>query len=301
MDDIPECIKLALPGRVSGDILNAAKKLDRVEEIRLHSGRRATLTSFGKNVATPAVLNRSEMDSVLMRLCEGSVYAYRDTISEGYISLRGGIRVGVCGRAALSGGKICGVYDIDTLVIRIPHPSPPLGKEIIELMNESGFTNGVLIYSPPGVGKTTLLRSLAVMLSSGKEARRVSVIDTRGELAYSLSAPTLCVDLLSGYPKHVGLLLASRTLGPEVMICDEIGSRAEAEAICEAHNCGVPLIATAHASSVRELLGRAGMGLLHRAGTFGAYVGIKRSGKFSFVYDICKREDADIAYLESRG
>ena len=168
-------------------------------------------------------------------------------------------------------------------------------------MNESGFTNGVLIYSPPGVGKTTLLRSLAVMLSSGKEARRVSVIDTRGELAYSLSAPTLCVDLLSGYPKHVGLLLASRTLGPEVMICDEIGSRAEAEAICEAHNCGVPLIATAHASSVRELLGRAGMGLLHRAGTFGAYVGIKRSGKFSFVYDICKREDADIAYLESRG
>jgi stage III sporulation protein AA len=145
------------------------------------------------------------------------------------------------------------------------------------------------------------LRSLAVLLSSGKDAKRVSVIDTRGELAYSLDSPTLCIDLLSGYPKHVGLTLASRTLGPEVMICDEIGSRAEAEAICEAHNCGVPLIATAHASSVRELLGRAGMGMLHRAGTFGAYVGIRRSGNFSFFYDICKREDADIAYLGPRG
>lgn len=301
MSNIPECIKLSMPPRVCGDIINAAKKLDRVEEIRLHCGRRATLTSLGKNIATPVVLSREEMDRILMRLCEGSVYAYRDTIAEGYISLRGGIRVGVCGRAALSGGKICGVYDIDTLVIRIPHQAPPLGKEIVDLMNESGFTSGVLIYSPPGVGKTTLLRSLAVMLASGKDARRVSVIDTRGELAYSLDSPTLCIDLLSGYPKHVGLTLASRTLGTEVMICDEIGSRAEAEAICEAHNCGVPLIATAHASSVRELLGRAGMGMLHRAGTFGAYVGISRSGNFSFTYDICKREDADIAYLESRG
>ena len=301
MNEIPESVKIALPSRVRLEIINAAKKLDRVEEIRLHCGRRTTLTSLGKNIATPAVLTRSEMDAVLMHLCEGSVYAYRDTIAEGYISLRGGIRVGVCGRAALSGGKICGVYDIDTLVIRIPHPSPPLGKEIIKLMNDCGFTSGVLIYSPPGVGKTTLLRSLAIMLSSGKDAKRVSVIDTRGELAYSLDSPTLCVDLLSGYPKHVGLTLASRTLGPEVMICDEIGSRAEAEAICEAHNCGVPLIATAHASSVRELLGRSGMGLLHRAGAFGAYVGISRSGRFSFTYDICKREDADIAYLGSRG
>ncbi len=301
MNEIPESVKIALPSRVRLEIINAAKKLDRVEEIRLHCGRRATLTSLGKNIATPAVLTRSEMDAVLMHLCEGSVYAYRDTIAEGYISLRGGIRVGVCGRAALSGGKICGVYDIDTLVIRIPHPSPPLGKEIIKLMNDCGFTSGVLIYSPPGVGKTTLLRSLAIMLSSGKDAKRVSVIDTRGELAYSLDSPTLCVDLLSGYPKHVGLTLASRTLGPEVMICDEIGSRAEAEAICEAHNCGVPLIATAHASSVRELLGRSGMGVLHRAGAFGAYVGISRSGRFSFTYDICKREDADIAYLGSRG
>ena len=301
MSDIPESIKLSLPPRIRADIINAAKKLERVEEIRLHCGRRVTLTSLGRNYATPSVLTRSEMDSVLLHLCDGSVYAYRDTIAEGYISLRGGIRVGVCGRAAMSGGKICGVYDIDTLVIRIPHPAPPLGKEIVELMSESGFTRGVLIYSPPGVGKTTLLRSLAVMLSSGKDARRVSVIDTRGELAYSLDSPTLCIDLLSGYPKHLGLALASRTLGTEVMICDEIGGKADADAICEAHNCGVPLIATAHASSVRELLGRTGMGLLHRAGTFGAYVGISRTRNFSFTYDICKREDADVAYLESRG
>ena len=148
-----------------------------------------------------------------------------------------------------------------------------------------------------GCGKTTLLRSLAKILASGEPAVRVSVIDTRGELGYSLGEHDLCVDILSGYPKHTGISIAARTLSPQVIICDEIGSRAEAEAICEAQGCGVPLIATAHASSVRELLGRSGMGILHRSGCFLNYVGISRSGEFGLSYDVCKRGDADIAYL----
>lgn len=297
MSNIPEFIRFSLPERVREDIEKVASKYKMVEEIRLHCGRRVTLTSSGRNISTSAVLTRQEIDRTLTRLCEGSVYAFRDTIAEGYIGLRGGVRVGVCGRAALSGGKICGVYDIDTLVIRIPHPSPPLGGEIADFIRKNGFTSGVLIYSPPGVGKTTLLRSLAKMMSTGENAVRVSVIDTRGELGYSLGDSSLCLDILSGYPKHIGISIAARTLSPQVIICDEIGSRAEADAICEAQGCGVPLIATAHASSVCELLARSGMNLLHKTGCFGAYVGISRSGNFGFSYDICKMEDANIASL----
>ncbi len=297
MERIPENVLFSIPERVRYEIEEQAKKVQRVEEIRLHTGRRATLTSSGKNIPTSAVFTRNEIDRTLTRLCEGSVYAYRDTIAEGYISLRGGVRVGVCGRAAMSGGKIVGVYDIDTLAIRIPHRSPVLGHEIVKLIGEMNYTRGVLIYSPPGVGKTTLLRSLAVLLSSGSDARRVSVVDTRGELGFSLDQPGLCLDLLSGYPKHIGISLAARTLCSQVIICDEIGNRAEADAIREAHNCGIPLIATSHGASVRELLGRSGIAELHRSGAFGAYVGIKRRGDFGFEYDIGKWEDAQDACL----
>lgn len=293
MTDIPSIVMSALPERVRGEVETVAGGLARVEEIRLHRGRRVTVTSSCRNIPTPAIMTGAEIDRTMTRLCEGSVYAFRDTIAEGYISLRGGIRVGVCGRAAISGGKICGIYDVDSLIIRIPHPAPKVGKEICDLIREMKYVSGVLIYSPPGVGKTTLLRALAAELASGRDARRVSVVDTRGELSYSLDNPAFCVDILTGYPKHIGISIAARTLGTQLIICDEIGTRAEADAICEAHNCGVPLIATAHAGNVRELLGKAGITVLHKSGCFGAYVGLSRKGEFGFSYDICKREDVN--------
>lgn len=300
--------------RVREDILRVAENYGMIEELRLHSGRRATLTCGDRNILTPAVLTRSEMDGVLMRLCENSVYAYRETIAQGYITLRDGIRVGVCGRASLNSGKIVGVYDISTLAVRIPHTVPDIGDEICELLKNMNNTKGILIYSPPGVGKTTLLRAVAKKLASGDNALRVAVIDTRGELGVFLDNPSLCVDLLSGYPKETGIAIAAGTLGAQVIICDEIGSRAEADAIRSAHNCGVPLIATAHAANVRELLGRSGIGILHKSGSFGAYVGIRRKEHISaprsgvivmseidYDYDVCKREDADDDYLIGGG
>lgn len=297
---IPPVVLEALPVRVRADLIRSAAAVGRIEELRLHAGRRATVTAGGRNIPLPVVLTRAEADAALFALCERSVYAFRETLAQGYVTLRGGIRVGVCGRASVCGSGVTGIYDVSTLAVRIPHPFPDVGGEVCALLGRLGMTGGILIWSPPGVGKTTLLRAVARRLASGAEPLRVAVVDTRGELGFSLDDPSLCLDLLSGYPKSEGIAIAARTLNAQVIVCDEIGGRAEAEAITEAHNCGVPLIASAHASSVAELLGRSGMGLLHRSGSFGAYVGIKRRpGVPDYVYSVCLREDADVSFLVS--
>jgi stage III sporulation protein SpoIIIAA len=100
----------------------------------------------------------------------------------------------------------------------------------------------------------------------------------------------LCIDVLSGYPRGLGIEIATRALSAEVIVCDEIGDYVEAMALVSSHNCGVPLIASAHAGSVEELLRRTGIMLLHEADIFGAYVGIKRDGSGGFLYDVHYRD-----------
>jgi stage III sporulation protein AA len=120
-------------------------------------------------------------------------------------------------------------------------------------------------------------------------------VDTRGELNVELDDSSLYLDVMSGYPRDVGIEIAVRTLGAQVIICDEIGSMADAHATLGAANCGVPLIASAHASSVDELLERPAIALLHRSHVFGKYVGISRRITGGFDYDITDWHDIPIS------
>lgn len=284
---LPAFIPPLLPYRLTDAVRFAVRDrgLGIIEEIRLRRGRCASLTVGGKNIPLDVVLTGREMDDLLNSLCDGSLYAFSDTISRGYITLDGGVRAGVCGRAAYEGGRIIGISEVSSIVIRIPNKSPPVGEEICRLVRSMGLTRGVLIYSPPGVGKTTVLRGVAAALSSGVDPLRVAVVDTRGELAAGLESKLCAADILSGYPRREGIEIAARTLSAQVIICDEIGGTAEADAIMNVHNCGVPLIASAHAADLTELMKKPGIAMLHRSRCFGAYAGLTRAPGRAFTYN----------------
>ena len=282
-----------LPPRLT-DELCRLRGGDRVEEIRCRLLRNTYVTCGGRTIPLDHITTASEMEKMLDRVCGGSLYAHRQTLIRGYVTLDSGVRVGVCGRAVTDGDDIVGIYDVSSLNFRVPSLLLSVGAEVERLVRQGA--GGVLIYSPAGEGKTTLLRSLIARLSSGADPLRVCVVDTRGELSSLLSGHCGSADMLIGYPKHRGIEIATRTMNAQLIVCDEIGGTDEARAILEMQNCGIPLLATAHGARLSDMLRREGIGALHAAGVFENYVGITRRRGGEFYYRISDREAADVCF-----
>ncbi len=305
-ETIPSPLMKFFPYRLREELASIGTKLRSgitVEEVRLRCDKRVSLTTSQGNVMLDTVISRLEMDSIMQELCDGSLYAHSEAICQGYLTLPSGVRVGICGRAAVENGKVIGVYSVSGLNFRIPSRYERVGLSVYELFTSLRSEGGVLVYSPPGVGKTTLLRNVACRLASGAQPMRVAVIDTRGEISPFLDSRDLCIDVLSGYPKPEGIAIAARTLNAQVIICDEIGDAVEAKAIISAQNNGVPFIATAHAGSVASLLRRSQIRSLHDSRVFERYVGIsRRAVGEDYRYDIYTWEEANdtLAHSGSR-
>ena len=184
---IPEHVMSILPYRIADAIREAsgARNDEICEEIRLRRGRMSTLTlSGGVNmpIGISCPLSQGEIDLTVDRLSGGSLYAHGDTIRQGYISLRGGIRAGVCGRAAYDGGKMIGVNDISGICIRLPHTVSVNSEPVCNILRKNTFTGGVLIYSPPGEGKRRCLPGERI---EGKQLEKMvfnSRLDTVGRI-----------------------------------------------------------------------------------------------------------------------
>ncbi len=277
---LPEAVHLEI-ARLAGGYTDFEGRLS---EIRLRAGRVASLVLDGRNLTLRTSLSGTELAALVKTFCHNSVYAYSESLREGYITLTGGYRVGVAGRAVMDGGCVVGVSDITSLVIRLSHRVRGAADVPLQVFEAMGGRQGLLIYSPPGMGKTTILRDLLVRLSSGPSPRRVAVVDSRGELAGSYIGTTCHVDILSGYPKAEGIELATRTLSPEVILCDEIGGFEEVEAVLAMQNSGVPLIATAHGDSPEGILRRSAIRTLVQCRVFGAYVGVRRDPLRGFLH-----------------
>ena len=270
-----ECAISYLPVHM-GEVIRRSASLYRgtLSEIRLRKGASLMLTARDAGVCTPHKCTDADLSYTVRALCGNSLYSHSETIKEGYICTDGGIRAGVCGRAVTENGKIISVTDITSVSIRIPHRVPGASDGICKLIMKDGF-RGMIIYSPPGVGKTTALREIAARLGSKPYCVRIAVIDTRFEICGGLSGD-LTVDRLAGYPRAKGMETALRTLSPQLMICDEIGSLSDSEAIRESFGSGVPTVVSAHAKSIEELRKKEYIRDLINMGAFTCAVGLER-------------------------
>lgn len=272
---IGEEITRLASGRVGGIL--------EIREIRLSVDGVCGMLIGKEQVCLFGRVDREEMDELMSRLTGGALYAYRDSIASGYISIDGGVRVGLCGSAAYDGDELVGIREMRSLLFRIPSGRCAFADEIYEIFCQ-GIGQGMLIYSPPGVGKTTALRSLAKNIGSGRCAMHISVVDERSEFPPE-DYEGCEVDILRGYKRPLGIEIATRTLSPQLIMIDEIG-KDDAEALMGVVRCGIPLIATAHASDLAEIITRPALRPLIDLGVFSVFVGISHSdGEYKLRVD----------------
>ena len=273
----PEMLALSyLPTSLSARVGAAAALWGgHFEELRLGRWGQAMLVCGGRAVRLGFAPTAAEIAQTVRALCGGSLYAHADSIREGFIITAEGLRAGLCGRAVCRGGAVEAVEEITSLCLRVPRRIPAAADALLPLVCRPEGLCGLLIWSPPGVGKTTALRALAERLGTYETPLRVAVIDTRFELT---DGGVAGADCFRGYPRAAGMEIAVRTMSPDVLLCDEIAGETDAAAIRAAASAGVTVVATAHAGAASDLWRRADLAPLLEAGIFPALAGLRRQG-----------------------
>lgn len=232
-----------------------------VEELRMRRGYpMSVLLSDGERPVGGGIITECDLRDVLEAASRASVHTVLEQVKHGFLMLRGGHRIGLCGTVSCKDGTICSLRYLSSLSIRVARAVEGQANGLIPQLVEEGQFRNTLILGPPGSGKTTLLRELIRMLSDGHGTRpfRIGVADERGEIAALWQGePQFRVgrrtDVLDGCPKAEGLLMLLRGMNPQILAVDEITHPADAEALLEAAGCGAGLLATAHGESLADL------------------------------------------------
>lgn len=271
--DRTETIRNLFPREFHSMLSRLPEVSDRLQEIRLRVncpcifviGRREQYPDregkLSADINRSAILTGDEITMIFNHICSYSPYAYESQIKQGYLTVAGGHRVGVFGQVVPEKGQVALMKQVQFLHIRVVHEVPGVSRGILPHLYEDGMFLSTLVISPPGAGKTTLLRDLARALSDGEGKRagmQVCIIDERSEIAgcYRGVPQTrvgIRTDVLDGCPKAIGMLMAVRAMGPQLIVVDELGLEQDYEAVSCVSGCGIRLLASIHGKDLSDI------------------------------------------------
>lgn len=254
-----------LPENISSNILEINHK-NGIEEIRLNVGKKLRIIVQGKEIIKSYIVTNEDIKTIIQKISNYSLYAIEEEIKQGYITIEGGHRVGIAGQCVIENKMIKTIKHISSLNIRVAREIIGCSDKVMKYIFSNGRIKNTLIISPPRCGKTTLLRDISRNISDGYsrlslKGRRVVIIDERSEIASCYRGiPQMKVgertDVYDNCLKSEGLIMAIRTMSPDVIICDEIGSKSDIDGIIMAYNSGVNVICTLHGNDIEDLYKR---------------------------------------------
>ena len=255
-------------------------KEENIEEIRLRINKPLIINGnqidyfynenekkLDRNMDKAYIVTKEDVDQTFQILCKYSIHSFMDDIKKGFVTLRGGHRVGVVGKAIVENGSVENIKHVSSLNIRVSREVKNCSDKVMShIIKSNTKINNTIIISPPQCGKTTLLRDVVRNLSNGNEkfnfkGINVALIDERNEIAGSyLGIPQMDVgirtDIIETCPKDVGIMMVLRSMSPNVIVTDEIGTEKDIKALYTALNGGVGLITTVHGDSIEDIRNR---------------------------------------------
>ena len=259
---IDEILKV-LPSYISLEIqkINNNQTLN---EIRLRARQKVILKCVNQEIVLESIVTTKTILEILLNVSKNSIYAIQSDINNGFVIIRGGHRVGICGEVVYVDGKIKNIKNISSLNIRVARQVYGCADSVLPEIIKNGKLLNTLIISPPGCGKTTLIRDIIRQISDGVEVlnlkgQNVSLIDERGEIASVYEGvPCLDVgcrtDVMSNVNKALGMKMTIRSMAPDIIATDEIGKKEDIVAIKEAVLSGVNVLFTMHGDSIKNIL-----------------------------------------------
>ncbi len=237
--------------RLNSDLVNS------IEEVRIYNGKEIQVFAKGQRISLKGKIEGSDMQNLLNNLMKFSYYAYEEDLAKGFITIDGGHRVGICGKTVMEKGKVVLIRDVSSLNIRYSKEIRGCSDKLMNLViNQDGSLNNLLVVSPPGCGKTTLIRDFVRNISI--KGYKVGICDERSEIAGMYQGKPsydfgTMVDVLDGCPKAEGMLMMIRSMSPQMIVTDEIGKKEDIEAIKSCIASGVKIMTTMHGNDIEKL------------------------------------------------